>query len=375
FTYASDTACATACASEYPGRSLKPVHDCVTDSRRKRSVDAAFRPVLNQTTSRPWPRCSRISASERRMICALKPPARPRSAVTGTIATVLTFSRRSSSGSLIEPAACDTPAISSSMRSAYGRIASMRICDRRRRAEATSSIAFVTLRVLVIERTRRFRSWVEAKLRGFLLFARGEAALDLLDLLAQLLAELVRQVARLADLLVDRALGAQVLAQLLVEPRHVLGRDVVEEAVDAGIQRDDLLLDRPRRVLRLVEGGDHLLAAVERRLRRLVELRAELRESLQLAVLGEVEAQASADLLHRLRLRGRADARHRGADVDRRPDAGEEEVGLQEDLAVRDRDDVRRDVGRDVAGLRLDDRERGERAAALLLGELAGALE
>jgi hypothetical protein len=160
-----------------------------------------------------------------------------------------------------------------------------------------------------------------------------------------------------------------------VEARHVLGRDVVEERVDAGVQRDDLLLHRPRRVLRLVERGDHLLAAVQRRLRRLVELRAELRERFELAVLREVEAQAAANLLHRLRLRGRADARHRGADVDRRADAGEEEVGLQEDLTVRDRDDVRRDVGGDVAGLRLDDRQRGERAAALRVGELAGALE
>ena len=81
----------------------------------------------------------------------------------GTIATFSTFSRRSSSGSRTAPAACETPAISSSMRSAYGRMASIRICERRRRAEATSSIAFVTLRVFVIERTRRFRSWVDAK--------------------------------------------------------------------------------------------------------------------------------------------------------------------------------------------------------------------
>ena len=58
--------------------------------------------------------------------------------------------------------AFDTPAISSSMRSAYGRIASMRIWARRRRAEATSSIARVTFRVFVIERTRRFRSCVVA---------------------------------------------------------------------------------------------------------------------------------------------------------------------------------------------------------------------
>jgi hypothetical protein len=54
--------------------------------RLKRKVDAAFRPVLNQTASWPSACASRISASERRITCALKPPARPRSAVTGMIA-------------------------------------------------------------------------------------------------------------------------------------------------------------------------------------------------------------------------------------------------------------------------------------------------
>ena len=54
------------------------------------------------------------------------------------------------------------PTISSSMRSAYGRIASIRACARRSRAEATSSIAFVILRVLRTERIRRLMSWTEA---------------------------------------------------------------------------------------------------------------------------------------------------------------------------------------------------------------------
>ena len=88
-------------------------------------------------------------------------------------------------------------------------------------------------------------------------------------------------------------------------------------------------------------------------------------ERFELAVLREVEAQTAGDLLHRLDLRRATDARHRDADVDRRAHAGEEQVGLEEDLAVGDRDDVRRDVRRDVAGLRLDDRQRGERAAGL----------
>ena len=38
----------------------------------------------------------------------------------------------------------------------------MRCWARRSRAEATSSIARVSLRVLEIERTRRLRSWVDA---------------------------------------------------------------------------------------------------------------------------------------------------------------------------------------------------------------------
>ena len=70
-----------------------------------------------------------------------------------------------------------------------------------------------------------------------------------------------------------------------------------------------------------------------------------------------------------------ADARDRVADVDRGADAGVEEVGLEEDLAVGDRDDVRRDVGGEVARLGLDDRQRGERAPALLVVELGRALE
>ena len=103
--------------------------------------------------------------------------------------------------------------------------------------------------------------------------------------------------------------------------------------------------------------------------------RAELRERGELAVLREVETQRTGDLLHRLDLRVAADSRDRDADVDGRADALEEQVGLQEDLAVGDRDDVGRDVGRHVAGLRLDDRQRGERAGAVGVGELDRALE
>ena len=80
------------------------------------------------------------------------------------------------------------------------------------------------------------------------------------------------------------------LAELVLELLHLRRRDLVEEAVDAGIDRDDLLLGRPRAVLRLVERCNHPLPACQRLLGRLVEVGAELRERLQLPVLREVEA-------------------------------------------------------------------------------------
>ena len=56
-------------------------------------------------------------------------------------------------------------------------------------------------------------------------------------------------------------------------------------------------------------------------------------------------------------------------------DALVEQIGFQINLAVGDRNDVRRNVGRDVAGLRLDDRQRGERAVAVFLVDARAALE
>jgi hypothetical protein len=65
----------------------------------------------------------------------------------------------------------------------------------------------------------------------------------------------------------------------------------------------------------------------------------------------------------------------RETDVDGRPDALVEQVGLQVDLAVGDRDDVGRDVGGDVVALGLDDRQAGQGAAAHVLRQLGAALQ
>src|SRR5664279_5008098 len=77
-----------------------------------------------------------------------------------------------------------------------------------------------------------------------------------------------------------------------------------------------------------------------------VPVGAEGREGLQLAIGRQVETQRAGDLPHGFDLGGAADPGDRDADVDGRPDAGIEQVTLEEALAIGDRDDVGRDVGR-----------------------------
>ena len=79
--------------------------------------------------------------------------------------------------------------------------------------------------------------------------------------------------------------------QLLLVAAHVVDGDGVEEALGAGVDDHHLLLDRQRLILRLLQDLDQPAAAIELRLRRLVEVAAELRERRELAVLREVETQ------------------------------------------------------------------------------------
>jgi hypothetical protein len=98
-------------------------------------------------------------------------------------------------------------------------------------------------------------------------------------------------------------LRAQPDPQIAQELADAFGRDPVEEAAGAGIDRGDLIGHLERFALFLFQQLDQPFAAVQRLLRLRVELGAELGKGLEVAVLGEVEAQFSGDLLHRLGLR------------------------------------------------------------------------
>src|SRR5204863_581222 len=147
-----------------------------------------------------------------------------------------------------------------------------------------------------------------------------------------------------AQIVVERLLGADIVEDLAVrgfgegieaglELAAELDVDIVEVALGAGEDDQNLLFERQGLVLALLEDLDEAAAAVELVLGGLVEVGAELGEGGERAVLSELEAEAAGDRLHRLGLRVAADAADRDADVDGRADVGVEEVGLEEDLA------------------------------------------
>src|SRR3954469_4870679 len=312
------------------------------------------------------------------MTLVLKLPHRPRSALTtnnSDLPPARGVLRSSSSGcadgSTRAARLLNTRAISM----ANGRACWMRSCARRSRDAATIFMALVICCVDLTARTRRRMSMREGtRLRH--LGRRGERLAEFLEGRVQLALQRIVERLFLGELRHHRrAAGVEVAIQLDLVDAELLDRDRVEIPVGRGVDDRDLLLDAERLILRLLQHFDEAAAAMERVQRRLVEIRSELRERRELTVLREVETQRPGDLAHRFHLRRPADAADRVADVDRRTDALVEQVGLEEDLPVGDRDDVGRDVGREVAGLRLDDRQRGERAADVLLFTLCGAFQ
>src|SRR5512143_1608407 len=264
---------------------------------------------------------------------------------------------------------------------AYGRAAATRSCARFIFDVATISIVRVILRVFSTDLMRPLSSRplaIGAGTAGGLLVrldAAPEVGLDFL-----------RQYFAAAKAVADVRIGRRhELVEAALPLANLIHRNVVDESVRDGEDDHDLLLDGHRPILTLLQHFDRARAAIELASRRGVEVGRERGERLELAELGEIETETAGDGLHRLDLCRSADARHRDAGVDRGANAGEEQVGLEEDLAVGDRDDVRRNVGRHVARLRLEDRQRGERSArledrlsvddAIVLAELGRALE
>jgi len=170
-------------------------------------------------------------------------------------------------------------------------------------------------------------------------------------------------------------IGAQVGQHRIFVTVDVRNGDTVEITIGASEDRSGLLFEGKRRELLLLEQFGQTRTAIEQLLRRRVKVRTELSERRHFAVLRKLELDRARNLLHRLGLSSRTNAAHRQTNVNRGADALEEQVGFKEDLAVGDRNHVGRNIGRNVASLRFDDRQCRQRTTAIGVGHLRGTLK
>ena len=138
-----------------------------------------------------------------------------------------------------------------------------------------------------------------------------------------------------ADGLEDvRVLGAEVLEVELLKLTNLVGLNLVEVATDTGVEDANLLLRGHRDVLLLLDELSELLTTVEQLLGSGIEVRAELSESSDLTVLGELELHGTGDLLGCLVLGSGSYTGHRETDGDGRALSLVEELGLHYGMGV-----------------------------------------
>jgi hypothetical protein len=195
-----------------------------------------------------------------------------------------------------------------------------------------------------------------------------------------------------STLIVSLVAGLRELMSLqgLLPSGDLGGLDFVEETVDTGVDQWGHDLGRHttgqhicergkkgnvRRVLGLLEELSETGTSVEEVSGGSIQIGTELGESCDFSVLGEVKLQGTGNRLHEFGLGGGTDSRDGETDVDCWSDTLEEELGLQEDLSVGDRNDVGRNVGRDITTLGLDNGEGSEGTGTVRLVHLGGSLE
>src|SRR5690606_2376046 len=154
----------------------------------------------------------------------------------------------------------------------------------------------------------------------------GTGRLELFDALLERSLDLVVPGAGAVDLLDQLAGGVgEVGVQAFLEGADLGDRHVVQVTLVDGVDRQRLVGDRHRQVLLLLHQLGDALAALELLAGRFVQVRGELGERRQLAVLRQRDTDAAGQLLDDLGLGGATDARHRDTGVHGRADAGVEQ--------------------------------------------------
>jgi len=87
-----------------------------------------------------------------------------------------------------------------------------------------------------------------------------------------------------------------------------------------------------------------------------VEIGTKLGKGRKFAILGKIQAHCARNLLHGLDLRGAANAGYGKTNIDCRTHTGIEQIWFKINLSVGNGNDVCRNIGRNIACLRLNNR-------------------
>src|SRR5688572_16081774 len=274
------TACDTMLA---PSRCMKP---------------SPLLPMQQTSTPSPCACHSLMRVSARRCALVLRPPHNPLSVVMSISPIFFTVSRVTRNGWRYSGLACEMCAATLRILSAYGRAWRMRSWARRILEAATISIALVIFRVFCTLRIFNRISLVPGMCpvpgavgcgrRVSRALGRLETAvfLPVLDRLVELLLFFLRKVLHVLDALHQaRVLALDVVAHRALRGERLLDVDVVEVGVVHREQRQRHLPHLQRLVLRLLHQLGHHAAALELLAGRFVEIRRELRERRELAIL------------------------------------------------------------------------------------------
>lgn len=205
---------------------------------------------------------------------------------------------------------------------------------------------------------------------------RQEALVESANDLSQLSISLLANLALLLNNLENtRTAGLQVSQEVSLPLQDLVNGDLVKETVNTGENERNHLVDSHGGVLLLLQQLSQSLTTRKSLLGGSVQVGTELGEGSDLTVLRQEQLEGTGDLLHGLELGGGTDTGDGKTDVDGGADTLVEELGLQEDLAVGDGNDVGGDVSGDITTLGLNDGEGSEGAAAVLVVQLSGTLE
>lgn len=206
------------------------------------------------------------------------------------------------------------------------------------------------------------------------LFGKGADKVlgDALELLEVLLGQLTGG----GDVLEEVGLvSMQVRNELSLELLDLLDRDVIDVTVDTSVDEGDHLLGRHGGSLLLLEEESKSLTSGKSLLGGSIKIGTELGKGSNFSVLGQEELEGTGNLLHGLDLGSGTDSRDGKTDVNGGSDTLVEELGLEENLTIGNRNNVGRNVGGHITTLGLNDGQGSKGSSTLSLVHLGGSLK